>query len=324
MVRSGDHRIRHLARWVATPTLVLAAAAVLFAAYEGSVSLLTGAAFGALAAGVLAVTVFDIELLRSRRHHGADRVAQARAYAAMYAAHVRVMAEGFALSDSRRTPVPDARGRAVPTDDPLFGKTASAGRAPIDGPVDGPADGVVDGPVDRMPADLPPPDVAATAVPTDAGRAGDAQVAAIAARKAAQRPAVEEVLPAAEIAEPTDAPASTDVDAAPATAETASVDRPVPATAPAATAFPSSADADDAPAETWNDFLDAPTVVDLMAWEIRARLAAEEERERLDAEAAAAEAADEQAAAEAAGGAAKPVVRSKSSRGRRNRRRKGA
>ncbi len=332
MARSGEHRIRHLARWVATPALLLAAALVVFATYDGGADLLTGAAFGALAAGILAVSVFDIELLRSRRNHGADRVAQARAYAAMYAAHVRVMSEGFELSDPRRTPAARARGQAVPVDDPLFGKR---GRR------------IGDEPVDQMPATLPPPDltdvpvgaaadqederVAAIAARVHAADAG--QIDAVAADREAEVDATEpgsgSEVPAADApVEVADAPG----EPAPVATEVAPVDQPGPASVPAAATLqpgPADADADEAPAEMWNDFLDAPTVVDLMAWEVRARLAAEEERVRQDEEAAQqvhqeARAAGAATAEAAAAGGGKPAVRAKSSRNRRTRRRKGA
>ena len=77
----------------------------------------------------------------------------------------------------------------------------------------------------------------------------------------------------------------------------------------------------------WANFREAPTVVDLKAWEVRARVAAEEERERrakaAETEVAESEAADD-AEAEAVN-AGPPAERTKSSgRIRKRRSRRGA
>ncbi|MEQ7125536.1 hypothetical protein ABN034_13565 [Actinopolymorpha sp. B11F2] len=350
MARSGDHRIRHLARWVATPTLLLAAAAVLYAAYQRDVPILIGAAVVALVAGVIAVVVFDVELIRSRRAHGADRVAQARAYAAMYAAHVRVMAEGFALANpevqaQRAREAVAAAERKVGPDDALFG-TQGATDAPRSSAA------TVEQVGEAAPTDTPPATIAATAngqlvdVAAHAGRvvAEPAQQLAlvalglgkvaheqvVATRSADEQPAPTGVRPStpatdmdtdirdtetrdtdtrdtdtrdtdtrdtvAQVAQSQDSvvqgaegPVARAQDTQDGRAQDTQdgraqdtqdgKDAPADVPIPAATAEPVDAvSADPDRAEMW-DNREAPTVVDLKAWEIRARVAAEEERE---------------------------------------------
>lgn len=336
MPRSGDHRIRHLARWVATPTLALAAGLVVFAAYDGRPTVLTGAAVAAVVAGIVAVAVFDVELIRSRRAHGADRVAQARSYAAMYAAHVRVMAEGFALADSRR------RHAVAPVvDDPAYGRTiAAAAATPVASAVTAdvePSVGAVAGveiaapvaveakhePAAKLepavkvdPVAKPEP-----AVQLEPAAKGDEAADVDAARTAAVARSVEPQEPAeaGAVAQLGDGRTPEQQ-----VRESAQVDNPVHGKEIAPVAVPVAASDGEAAVdasgpggaadgiEMWENVRDAPTVVDLMAWEVRARIAAEDERER-QAEVAVAE-ADVVAQAE----------RAKVARTRKTRRRRGA
>ncbi|MEQ4207999.1 hypothetical protein [Actinopolymorpha sp. B9G3] len=287
MARSGDHRIRHLARWVATPTLLLAAAAVLYAAYQRDVTILIGAAVVALVAGVIAVVVFDVELIRSRRAHGADRVAQARAYAAMYAAHVRVMAEGFALANpqvqaQRAREAVAAAERKVGPDDALSG---------TQGVTDAPRSSAttVEQVGEAAPTDTPPATIAATAN----GQLVDA--AAHAGRVVAEPAQSQDSV--VQVAEGQDARAqetkAQDTQDGRAQDTQDGKDAPADVPTPAATAEPVDAvPADPDRAEMW-DNREAPTVVDLKAWEIRARVAAEEEREERERQVRAAAAGEE-------------------------------
>jgi hypothetical protein len=231
--------------------------------YERDVSVLITAAVGALAAGVIAVVVFDIELIRARRAHGADRVAQARAYAAMYAAHVRVMAEGFALAEQRR--------RAAEAETASDAASTNEEPAEHDRPsVASQLEPVV---LAMATAGMADP---ATSGPADAGVTGRAASSGSASTEPSQgtpRLVEAEATSAAEVQ--VDLPATDHERAVVARHEgdRASVDHvAVPIR------MPVSADDDDA-VDLWDTF-DAPTVVDLMAWEVRARLAAEEERER--------------------------------------------
>jgi hypothetical protein len=240
---------------------MLAGALVAFAVYEREVSLLIMAAVGALAAGVIAVVVFDIELIRARRAHGADRVAQARAYAAMYAAHVRVMAEGFALAEQRRRAAEEAASDPISTNEepaeharpsvasqlePVVLAMATAGMA--DPATGGPAEaGVTSRPAASGSTSTEPSQVRPGLVEAEATFAAEVQVdlpvtdheRAVVARHEGDRASADHVAVPIRMAVP----------------------------------------ADDDDVDLWDTF-DAPTVVDLMAWEVRARLAAEEERER--------------------------------------------
>ncbi|REF37033.1 hypothetical protein DFJ64_2469 [Thermasporomyces composti] len=237
---------------------MLAGALVAFAVYEREVSLLITAAVGALAAGVIAVVVFDIELIRARRAHGADRVAQARAYAAMYAAHVRVMAEGFALAEQRRRAAEEqASEQASPDESTTEASTESTSpsvASQLEPVVLAMATaGMAEDAATGRPSEADPADQAATSRPTLVEPSHPRLVEA-------------EATSAAEVGVP-------DTDPEPVARredETEHVAIPI--------RMPVAADDDDA-ADLWDTF-DAPTVVDLMAWEVRARLAAEEERER--------------------------------------------
>lgn len=234
MGRRGDHRVRHLARWVATPILLLAAAVVFAAAYLRDVRLLTGAAVGALGAGIVAALVFDVELIRSRRAHGAERVAQARAYAAMYAEHLRLMA-GPPAPPTRQTILSDAVPEPAPTRE-------AAGSDPVL---------VHQGSQDAGPADAVPA-VEAGAKPDEA------QPAAAVAREVD-----------APVAEHTPEPSEEAGDAAESDGA-----KPIPISA--ARAGSNDRDAEQAE-DIWASG-EEPTVVDLSAWEIRARIEAEERR----------------------------------------------
>lgn len=89
----GHHRSHSLARLLATPLLLAVAALVGFAVYRGQTVLLQVTAVMALAIGVIAVILFDRELVNARRDHGADRASLARSYVTMYAARVREQVE---------------------------------------------------------------------------------------------------------------------------------------------------------------------------------------------------------------------------------------
>ncbi len=89
----GHHRNHSLARLLATPLLLAVAALVGFAVYRGQTVLLQVTAVMALAIGVVAVILFDRELVNARRDHGADRASLARSYMTMYAARVREQVE---------------------------------------------------------------------------------------------------------------------------------------------------------------------------------------------------------------------------------------
>lgn len=89
----GHHRSHSLARLLATPLLLAVAALVGFAVYRGQTVLLQVTAVMALAIGVIAVILFDRELVNARRDHGADRASLARSYMTMYAARVREQVE---------------------------------------------------------------------------------------------------------------------------------------------------------------------------------------------------------------------------------------
>lgn len=93
MSTGGHHRNHSLARLLATPLLLAVAALVGFAVYRGQTVLLQVTAVMALAIGVLAVILFDRELVNARRDHGADRASLARSYITMYAARVREQVE---------------------------------------------------------------------------------------------------------------------------------------------------------------------------------------------------------------------------------------
>lgn len=249
---------------------MLAGALVAYAVYEREVSLLIIAAVGALAAGVVAVVVFDVELIRARRAHGADRVAQARAYAAMYAAHVRVMTEGFALAEQRRRAAQAAASREVASSGPTSVDEWSAGTQRTHPSVASQLEpvvlamataGLAEGPAAGGPADTGTTtrETASEATTTERADATPRLVEAEATSAAEVQVDLrekDEVRPSGETTEDE------------ATVGHLAVPIRMPATAD-----------DDDPAELWDTF-DAPTVVDLMAWEVRARLAAEEERER--------------------------------------------
>lgn len=89
MPRSGDHRIRSLARWLATPLLLLDAVLIGYAVWSGEVPVLRIAAVSAFIVAVTVVALFDFELVRNRRDHGAERAAQAKAYIELYAQRLR-------------------------------------------------------------------------------------------------------------------------------------------------------------------------------------------------------------------------------------------
>ena len=89
MPRSGDHRIRSLARLLATPLLLLDAALIGYAVWSGEVPVLRIAAVSAFIVAVTVVALFDFELVRNRRDHGAERAAQAKAYIELYAQRLR-------------------------------------------------------------------------------------------------------------------------------------------------------------------------------------------------------------------------------------------
>lgn len=112
MTHSGGHRVRSVARWVATPGLLLAAGLAGYATVVGATVLLRVSTVVALAVAVGAVVMFDTQLVRARRAHNADRAALARSYAATYAAHIRVTnpssLEWAPVSDRKPEPWPAA------------------------------------------------------------------------------------------------------------------------------------------------------------------------------------------------------------------------
>jgi hypothetical protein len=89
MPRTRNHRIRSFARWLATPLLVLDAALIGYAVWSGQVPVLRIAAVSAFVVAVTAVALFDFELVRNRREHGAERAAQAKAYIELYTQRLR-------------------------------------------------------------------------------------------------------------------------------------------------------------------------------------------------------------------------------------------
>ncbi|WP_020579452.1 hypothetical protein [Actinopolymorpha alba] len=312
MARSGDHRIRHLARWVATPVLLLAAAFVFFAVYQGETSMLTGAAVASLVAGVLAVAVFDIELIRSRRAHGAERVAQARSYAAMYAAHVRVMAEGFALQAhqsrkaGRAANVDEVAAASVVVDEKPFvdEKPVTVAVPAVEVKASGdekavePQDATIKVAAEKSSDEKAAKPQGAT-IEVAAEKASDEKVEAGAA--AAQQDADDQETPAAKASRDAD---SGNQDSAAKDSGDEVSDQRVKAGA-AAVPIPlakdgAAGDTSKAP-EMWDSLRDAPTVVDLMAWEVRARLAADEEQDAAKATAEDKAAEPEKAASERRG-----------------------
>src|SRR5262245_20734880 len=199
MPRSGDHRIRSLARWLATPLLLLDAVLIGYAVWSGAVPVLRIAAVSAFVVAVTVVALFDFELVRNRRDHGAERGAQVKAYIELYAQRLR--------EHIHASPVPVPR---LPEEEAMaaraIGDTTAADKSEV--PV---------------------------------------AVAASAATAATAAVAVE-----------------------PEGAEQPRFD---PATAPVPTpTIPRSEE------DLWDD-QDAPTVVDLIAYEVRARLAEDERKE---------------------------------------------
>jgi hypothetical protein len=89
MPRSRNHRIRSFARLLATPLLLLDAVLVGYAVWSGQVPVLRIAAVSAFVVAVTAVALFDFELVRNRREHGAERAAQAKAYIELYTQRLR-------------------------------------------------------------------------------------------------------------------------------------------------------------------------------------------------------------------------------------------
>jgi hypothetical protein len=126
MSTGGGHRSHSVARLLAAPLLLAVAALVGFAVYRGQVVLLQVTAVMALAIGVLAVILFDRELVNARRDHGADRASLARSYMTMYAARVReqvqatsgvtlpLTAEELAEAEKPPAEVEDADGVVTP------------------------------------------------------------------------------------------------------------------------------------------------------------------------------------------------------------------
>lgn len=121
----GHHRNHSLARLLATPLLLAVAALVGFAVYRGQTVLLQVTAVMALAIGVVAVILFDRELVNARRDHGADRASLARSYMTMYAARVREQVEA-------------SSGVTLP----LTGEELAAEEAPIEESVVEPSNGI--------------------------------------------------------------------------------------------------------------------------------------------------------------------------------------
>ncbi|GAB3409650.1 hypothetical protein GCM10027569_24130 [Flindersiella endophytica] len=60
-----------------------------YAVWSGEVSVLRIAAVSAFVVAVTVVALFDFELVRNRRDHGAERAAQAKAYIELYAQRLR-------------------------------------------------------------------------------------------------------------------------------------------------------------------------------------------------------------------------------------------
>ncbi|GAA5007366.1 hypothetical protein GCM10023317_42530 [Actinopolymorpha pittospori] len=322
---------------------------MVFAVYHATVSVLTGAAIAALVAGIIAVVVFDIELIRSRRAHGADRVAQARSYAAMYAAHVRVMAEGFALAQNRARqaeeeqareraaePVSEAAVVAVPAlvaagvpaardgesqrdanshQVEWDSLSSAAEQLSLDEPGDG-AETTVEATEEKV--DQKAAEVASDQTSEDAKaaeteqRPEEGRHAAVVAEDSEKQPvaahaeAAEEKVTDAKPAEvessdvtidaeattesAADAESDTESDTAKVSAEVAEPAEVVAERADAEqretaeTAVPllaarATTEAGKETPELWDSLRDAPTVVNMMAWEVRARLAADEERD---------------------------------------------
>ncbi|HEY6740635.1 MAG TPA: hypothetical protein VI076_17465, partial [Actinopolymorphaceae bacterium] len=95
---------------MASPTLLAAAGFVAYACLRGDILLLQIAAAGALVAGVAGVVLFDAELIRTRRDHGADRASLAKSYAETYAAHIRVTS---VVTEKAEAPEPVAESAAA-------------------------------------------------------------------------------------------------------------------------------------------------------------------------------------------------------------------
>ncbi|SFG01979.1 hypothetical protein SAMN05421678_103323 [Actinopolymorpha cephalotaxi] len=274
--------------------LVLSAALVLFALTQGAPALLAGAAITTLVSGVVAVAVYDIELLRARRAHGADRAAQARSYAAMYAAHVRVMAQGFTLANNRQQLEVPAKPAGAEDAATPAGKVEQAARvARAATPVRTQRRAAGSGNLvewDTL-AGAGPEASAEKAEPAKKDEATEVKPAAKADEKAEKpaeaKPAAKTEKPAAVAEEKIKPAAKADEESKPADkadkAAEAEAAKAEEKSKPAAKAEESEesaegaehADAKPAAPELWKG-TDAPTVVNLKAWEVRARIAEEE------------------------------------------------
>lgn len=230
MARTGGHRIRCNARWLATPILLVGAAVVAFAVWFGDVPILQVAAGVAVLTGAAAVVLFDRELVLTRREHGAERAALAKEYVEMYAARLRERLHANAVLVP---PLPEESALA-----------AAAG---------------------SVPAEIT---IAETTAETTAESTTESST-----ESSEAEPVEEPVEVVAQAESETDA--TVEPEAAPEPVQvTAEVEAPE-----ASEETPAVKDTDE---EMW-DAYDAPTVVDLIAYEVRARLA---EDERKDAEAA--------------------------------------
>lgn len=221
MTHSGGHRVRSVARWVATPALLAAAGLAGYANMVGATLLLRVSTVVALAVAVGAVVLFDTQLVRARRAHNAERAALARSYAATYAAHIRVTDPG---SPSEWAPVSDR-------------------------------------PPEPWPAASSAPTVSVTTGGTPAPRSSRSN--------AVTRTAASTATPTAPAH---DAPAPAVASHATPAHSVASHAAPVPTASEPANVTAEETHQSTDTTDMWDALEDAPTVVDMLAWEERARV----------------------------------------------------
>jgi len=215
MALTGHNRIRSTARRSATPILLASGGLAGYAVWIGEVPWLRIAVAVSVAAGLLAVVLFDVELVRERRDHAAERAVQAKAYIDLYARRLGAHMQ-------------EAAGAQA--------EVSITGSAPPFAPT-------------------------------------EAVAASVQAWERQQEPLAESATRPAAVVDPTDRQPAQDT----TERSTGEADAEVALEPPRV--LPSVDGGEQAP-ELWQDQDEAPTVVDLIAYEMRARLAQEEGRER--------------------------------------------
>lgn len=258
MSNTGRHRHVSIARRVALPSVIIAGAFVVAAVITGEVNLLRASSIAALSLGILVAALFDRELIRDRRAHGADRVNLARAYAVEYGGWIDERPVPDTAAELTGEDAVDAEHEVEPAADAETAVVAEAEAVVAEAAE---TEDIVEEPAEE-PAEQPAENTESESDRPDGTEAAAAEAAT--ADEAAGETAEVEAVPAEAEGVAEDEPAGVGDEPAEAAETTEAVE-------PAAVVDADEVAEPTEDGELWDDLAEAPTVVNLAMWEERAR-----------------------------------------------------